>query len=126
MERREHQRLAFTAPAFLEKDARVFFGQVRDISLHGMFLAVHGAHRREEDATISVYFISGPITLSVTVPGRVVRTGSDGIGFSSPHLDPSLLLTCESLLQHEGESPEQFMADFYEFVTAPPPAAVRC
>ncbi|BDV44595.1 hypothetical protein GURASL_35180 [Geotalea uraniireducens] len=124
MERRKHQRLTFSAPAFLEKDTRVFFGQVKDISQQGMFLAVHGDHRSEEDAAVSIYFISGPITLSVTVPGRVVRSGSDGVGFSSPHLDPYLLMTCESLMKHEGEAPERFMADFYEFISTPPPAAV--
>lgn len=120
MERRKYQRLAFSAPVFLEKDARVFFGQVKDVSREGAFLAVHGEHRTAESAAISIYFISGSITLSVTVPGRVVRTAADGVGFNSPHLDPSLLLTCEALLRHEKGGSERFMADFYEYVTSLP------
>ncbi|CAG0981445.1 PilZ domain-containing protein [Geobacter sp.] len=111
MERRRHPRVPFSAPAFLEKDSRITYGEVRDISLHGLYLSVRGDHEPDEEALVSIYFLSGSSTLTITVPGRIVRSGSDGIGFASPHLDPLQLLSYESVLSF-GYDPPQLMEEF--------------
>ncbi|QSV47033.1 PilZ domain-containing protein [Geobacter benzoatilyticus] len=110
-ERRHFPRVPFSAPAFLQKDSIITFGEVRDISLHGLYLSVRGDHKPDEDALVSIYFLNGTSTLTITMPGRIVRTGTDGIGFASPHLDPLQLLSYESVLSFGYESP-QLMEEF--------------
>ena len=110
-ERRRHPRVPFSAPAFLEKDSRVTYCEVRDISHHGLYLSVRGDHEPNKDALVSIYFLSGTSTLTITIPGRIVRTGTDGIGFASPHLDPLQLLSYESVFSF-GYDPPQLMQEF--------------
>lgn len=113
LERRRHPRVPFSAPAFLEKDSRVTYGEVKDISLHGLYLSVRGDHEPDEEALVSIYFLSGSATLTITVPGRIARTSEDGIGFTSPHLDPLQLLSYESIFSFGHDSPhlmEEFLS----------------
>lgn len=110
-ERRRHPRVPFSAPAFLERDSRITYGEVKDISLHGLYLSVRGDHEPGMEALVSIYFLNGTSTLTITVPGRIVRTSGDGIGFASPHLDPLQLLSYESIFSF-GYDPPHLMEEF--------------
>lgn len=115
-ERRQHPRVPFRAPAFLHRESEMVYGEVRDISRNGMYLSVRGDHAPDENAHVSVYLLSGSITLSVTVPGRIVRRGSDGIGFMSTHIDPLAILSYKSILSFSGYDPPQAMEEFLSHV----------
>ncbi|RNC71733.1 MAG: PilZ domain-containing protein [Desulfuromonadales bacterium] len=117
-DRRKHPRVPFKAPAFLEHNAKVVYGEVRDISLHGMYMNVRGEYTAEEEADISLYFLRGPVTLSVTVPGRIARIGEDGIGFKSSHIDPLMLLSLESLLTFDSQDSPGILEDFIATVSS--------
>jgi len=120
VERRRYPRIAFEAPAFLHKEANLMFGAVKDVSLNGMYLSVRGEHVRDEEAVVSIYLLKGPATLSVTLPGRIVRQGADGIGFNSPHIDPYTLLNFESILSHNSQDSPQLMAEFFSYISSQP------
>lgn len=83
-------------------------------------MAVDGKYAPGEQAEISIYLLKGFTTLSVIIPGRIVRQGEDGIGFASNYVDPFALLCYESLLMLDRHNPSQFMQDFLDYDTNAP------
>lgn len=112
IDRRQHERVPFRAPAFLHQGKKVIFGEIRDISRNGLYLSVRGDHEPNRETDVTIYILKGTLTLSITVPGRIVRRGSDGIGFSSPYIDPLALLSSKSLLSYSDHDPALAMEEF--------------
>ncbi len=85
-----------------------------------MYMAVDGKFALGEQAEISIHLLEGLATISVTIPGRIVRQGEDGIGIASDYIDPFALLSYESLLMLNRHNPSQFMQDFLDYDTNNP------
>lgn len=115
MEKRDNLRIDFNAPAFLLKKGKRIFGEVENISKNGIYMAVDGKHLQGERAEILVYLLRGFSTISVTIPGCIVRQGEDGIGFASAYIDPSALLSYEALLHHEWHNSKSLMQDLLDY-----------
>lgn len=119
-EQRHHDRLPFNAPMFLCKRGQRHFGEVENISQNGMFVSVSGKHLPGEYAEVSIYLLRGFAALSLTIPGRIVRQGNDGIGFQSDHIDPSSLLCYASLLNLHRKDTPQLMEEVLDYGTSLP------
>ena len=118
MERRGADRVAFAAPITIGDSTRIRcggYGKLVNIGNHGAFIKVAGEYAVSDQLTISIHLVSASAVLSVTLPGTVARTTSEGIGFHSPHLDMSLLLDFEDLLQDSHGSPRRLKEDFFEY-----------
>lgn len=114
-EQRNHDRIPFNAPVFLHNRGQRHFGEVENISRNGMFVSVGGKHVSGEYAEISIYLLRDFATVSLTIPGQIVRQGSDGVGFQSNHIDPFHLLSYASLLElHRTDSP-QLIEDILDY-----------
>ena len=118
MERRKHRRICFNAPVFIEGKENANFGEVNDISYKGAFIRTSGLFVPDENVVTSIYFVEGGSTLSVTMPGKIVRTTNDGVGFFSPHLDIYSILHFEHILAFNYGDSEKLTNDFYEYVTS--------
>lgn len=119
-EQRHHDRIPFNAPIILRNRGQRHFGEVENISQNGMFVSVSGKHIPGEYAEISIYLLRGFAALSLTIPGRIVRQGKDGIGFKSDHIDPSNILCYASLLNLHCKDTPQLMEDVLDYVTSLP------
>lgn len=115
MEKRTHIRIDFNVSAFLLKEGKRIFGEVKNVCHNGIYMAVDGKHVPGEYAEISVYLLSGVSTVSVTIPGHIVRQGEDGIGFASACIDPFALLCYEALLELNRLSPPLLMEEFLDY-----------
>ena len=116
MDRRQSSRIPFKAPAFVMQDNKPVVSQTQDISDHGVFINTRCTYNEGEKTFVSIYFLEGKITLSMTVPCTVARSTDSGIGCTSPQLDPETLLFISNLLHSQkGDSPK-FMQSFYGFM----------
>lgn len=116
MEKRKYTRIPFHAPVFINSDDKTVYGEVRNISHKGMYVQTGGEFRENEQVLVSVYFLEGPTTISITVPGTIVRLGGGGMGLSSPHIDAHTFIHFEYLIANDRGKPQQLMDDFYEYV----------
>jgi hypothetical protein len=117
-ERRKYRRIEFQAPAFIEHNNRTTFGEIRNVSNLGAFLKTDGKFSVNDSVQLSIYFLEGSATLSVTIPGTVARLADGGVGLFSPHLDVYKLLHLEHLLAFHKGNPQRLTDEFYEYVLA--------
>ncbi len=117
-ERRKYRRIEFQAPAFIEHNNRTTFGAIRNVSNLGAFLETDGRFAVNDSVQLSIYFLEGSATLSVTIPGTVARLTDGGVGLFSPHLDVYKLLHLEHLLAFHKGNPQRLTDEFYEYVLA--------
>ena len=115
-ERRRYRRIEFQAPAFIEYNNRTTFGEIRNVSNMGAFLKTDGKFAVNDPVQLSIYFLEGSATLSVTIPGTVARLVDGGVGLFSPHLDLYKLLHLEHLLAFHKGNPQRLTDEFYEYV----------
>ncbi len=117
IEQRKARRIASHLPAAIEHNNSVYFGQLCNLSNCGAYLKTRITYYLHEYVDLSIYLQDGRTTLSLTVPGKVVRADRDGIGIHSPHLDVSMLIRLESHLAfHKGDF-AQISAELFREVT---------
>jgi hypothetical protein len=116
MERRKFRRIEFRAPAFIEHDQKVTFGEVENVSNSGAFIRTHGAFSAKDRVLASFYFLEGGTTISVTVPGTIVRTAEGGVGVHSPHIDIYTLMHLEHLLLFNKGDDQRLSVEFCEYL----------
>ncbi len=103
IEQRRTRRIASHLPAAIEHNGSVYVVQICNLSNGGAYLKTHITYYLDEYVDLSIFFQDGKTTLSLTLPGRVVRADNNGIGIYSRHLDVSMLIRLESHLTfHKG------------------------
>jgi hypothetical protein len=123
MERRSYRRINFKAPVFIECGSGTTFGEIDNISNKGAFIKVSGRYAPDESIVASIYFLEGGATLSVSIPGTIVRTTDAGVGFHSPQLDIYSLLHLKNLLALNSGDHQLLTSEFYAYVTGKEPSA---
>jgi PilZ domain-containing protein len=118
MERRRYRRINFRAPVFIESGNEITFGEVDNISNKGAFIRVSGSYAPDDPIVASIYFLEHGATLSVSIPGTIVRTTDAGVGFHSPHLDIYSLLHLENLLALNGGDHQQLAREFCAYLAS--------
>jgi len=116
MDRRQSTRIPFKAPAFVVQNGSAFASEVRDISRHGLFVAMPSPGEPGGRASVSIILKHGGRSLSVTVPCSVARVSGSGIGCSCSELDPETLLFFSNLLHSSGTHPAEFLRAFYSYL----------
>ena len=116
MERRKFRRIEFRTPAFIEHDQKVTFGEVENVSNSGAFIRTQGEFTPCDRILASFYFLEGGATISVTVPGTIVRTAEGGVGVHSPHIDIYTLMHLEHLLLFNKGNEQRLSVEFCEYL----------
>ncbi|HEY5974297.1 MAG TPA: PilZ domain-containing protein [Geobacteraceae bacterium] len=116
MERRKFRRIEFKTPAFIEHDHKVTFGEVENVSTSGAFIRTQGNFSATDRILASFYFLEGGATISVTVPGTIVRTVDGGVGVHSPQIDIYTLMHLEHLLLFNKGDSKRLSEEFYEYL----------
>ena len=117
VDKRKFSRVSFHAPVYVSSKGRTYAGEVENVCHGGMFVKTVGDFTSGEQVLVSVNFLEGSSQLSVTMPGKVARLCSDGIGVHSPHIDTHSLIHFESLLASTSDNRERLVDDFIDYVT---------
>lgn len=119
IEQRRTRRIASLLPAAIEHNGSVYSVQICNLSNGGAYLKTHITYYLYEYVDLSIFFQDGTTTLSLTLPGKVVRADDNGIGIYSRHLDVSMLIRLESHLTFHKGNFAQITAELFQDI---PPA----
>lgn len=111
--RRAFHRLEFHAPAFVVDGDRTVFGELLNISNHGMYVQTSARLVEQSIVEITVYFNEPVATASITVPVTVVRSDTTGFGVYSPQISVSSFLGLRSLLACSAGDDATMFSEFY-------------
>jgi hypothetical protein len=76
---RHFSRVPFRIEAEVRSDNGTFFGEVRNLSLKGAYIAVPDSHPVGEEVDIRIYLAQDEPGFMIEVEGHVVRTDQGGI-----------------------------------------------
>jgi hypothetical protein len=84
---RRFSRVPFRIEAEIQSDNGTFYGDVRNLSLKGMFVAVPESHPVGEVVDIKIFLAHDDPVVMIEVVGEVVRTDSEGIAVKFTRVD---------------------------------------
>ena len=110
--RRFYSRANVSVRAEVGYEGMVQQGQVRDVSLGGLFLTeVEGIPEGAQcQVTIVLEGVEPPIRIPLV--GNIVRASEDGVGFHIEHLDPNQVSHLRNLVLYNAEDPEEIMTEW--------------
>ncbi|GAB4303867.1 MAG: hypothetical protein Fur0034_20300 [Desulfuromonadia bacterium] len=111
--RRAFRRLDFHAPAFLLDGTRTVFGEVVNLSNHGMYLRTMAIFTQKSPVEVTVYLNGDAATASITIPATVIRTDAKGAGIYSPSISVVSFLELQTLLTSIHGSDDNLFSEFY-------------
>ena len=117
IEQRRSRRIESHLPAAIAHNNAVYFAQLCNLSNCGAYLKTHIHYYLNQHVDLSIYLRDGKTSLSLTVPGRVVRSDRNGIGIYSQHLDVSMLIRLEGHLTFHKGNFEQITAELFNDIT---------
>jgi hypothetical protein len=91
-------------------------GQVKDLSLHGMFLALGGDVPVGADVAVTLFLGNNPWGFTLECRGRVVRAADDGIGVEIRHMEKGAFAHYRDLVATVATDPEQVEGELRQYV----------
>lgn len=111
--RRAFRRFDFHAPAFLLDGTRTVFGEVINLSNHGMYLRTTARFTEKSPVEVTVYLYGEAATASITLPATLIRTDATGAGIYSPTISLVSFLELQALLTSVHGPDENLFSEFY-------------
>ena len=121
-ENRQFRRINLNLPAFIVDNDKTTFGEVYNISNEGVFIdtSVLGKNRANfilHDLVYTIFFFLGKSsTISMIVPGRIIRIAGNGVAVHSQHLDTDFSLYIESMMSFSDSNHIQLSKTISDYV----------
>ncbi len=111
-ERRKFRRLDFHVNASIKHEHWTFSGELLNISNMGAYMATKGRYEVNDLIELTVSFEHEATKLTLTVPCRVARVDSRGVGLLSLRIDANDLLRLRLMFDLYKNNPQQLMEEF--------------
>jgi len=115
-EKRNFSRVDFKVSALLQAEGVAFKGEVKDVSLHGLYLATDQQLPIGTPVEITIYLSAAPDPVVINVEGIVARLMPGGIGCSFGKIDVDSFAHLRSVISYRGGDETKAMAEFTEYV----------
>jgi hypothetical protein len=117
-EKRNFSRVDFKVSALLQAEGEVLKGEVKDLSLHGLYLATDQLLPIGTPVEITIYLSATDEPVVINVSGTVARLMPGGIGCSFDKMDVDSFAHLRSVISYQSGDESKVMAEFAEFVVA--------
>jgi len=114
--RRNATRIPFKTTAIVSQGGEPSLGEVRDVSLNGLYIATRCGYGKGENISVSLVLEQGDITLSVTVPCVISRASDSGIGCVARSFDPESLFSLDNLIRSHKDDSSGIMEAFLGYL----------
>ena len=115
-DRRNFSRVEFTVSALLQSDGVAFKGEVKDLSLHGVYLETQEVLPVGTAVEITIYLTSSADPIVINVSGTVARLVPGGIGCAFDKMDVESFAHLRSIISYQGGDESRVMAELAEFI----------
>ena len=115
--KRTYARVVFNRTARLVLDDKVFEGgQIRDLSLIGLFLEGRFEVKPGDTCTVEIQETGPTSSLALTISATVVRVESGGIGLKFENMKQDAYMFLQTMILYATQDPvsvaEEFLEDF--------------
>jgi hypothetical protein len=117
-EKRNFSRVDFKVSALLQAEGEVLKGEVKDLSLHGLYLATDQLLPIGTPVEITIYLSATDEPVVINVSGTVARLMPGGVGCSFDKMDVDSFAHLRSVISYQSGDESKVMAEFAEFVVA--------
>ncbi len=117
-EKRNFSRVDFKVSALLQSEGVAIKGDVKDVSLHGLYLETDQQLPIGTPVEITIYLSHADDPVVINVSGNVARQMPGGIGCSFDKMDVDSFAHLRSVISYQGGDESRAMAEFAEYVVA--------
>jgi hypothetical protein len=117
-EKRNFSRVDFKVSALLQSEGVALKGEVKDVSLHGLYLETDQQIPIGTPVEITIYLSATVEPVVINVSGTVARLMPGGIGCSFDKMDVDSFAHLRSVISYQGGDETRVLAEFAEYVVA--------
>lgn len=114
-DKRDFSRVPFKVSALLQSEGMAIKGDVRDVSLHGLYLTTSEKLPPGTPVEITIY-LSAADPIVINVSGSVVRSGEEGIGCVFDKMDVDSFAHLRSVISYQVGDATQVFSEFSEYL----------
>ena len=111
---RKFSRVDFTIEALLKHGDVAIKGEVKNISLRGVFVETAETVPLGTALDVTIYLTEMPPYIAINVKGNVVRTGDGGIGVKFDKIDVDSFAHLRSIISHKYGDADKIMDEFFD------------
>jgi hypothetical protein len=115
-DKRHFSRVGFKVSALLQGGGKVLKGEVKDVSLRGMYLVTEELLPEGTPVEITVFLSASEDPVVINVSGVVARLVPGGIGCAFDKMDVESFTHLRSIISYQGGDETKAMAEFTEYV----------
>jgi len=117
-EKRSFSRVGFRVTALLQSDEVVLKGEVKDVSLHGLYLETDRQLPMGTPVEITIYLTDTSDPVVINVSGSVARNMEDGIGCVFEKIDVDSFAHLRSVLSYQTGDESKVMAELAAYAVS--------
>ena len=114
-DKRHFSRVGFKVSALLQSDGTVLKGEVKDVSLRGMYLVTEELLPIGSPVEITIFLSASEPPIVINVTGVVARLVPGGIGCAFDKMDVDSFTHLRSIISYQGGDESKAMAEFTDF-----------
>jgi allophanate hydrolase subunit 2 len=114
-DRRNFSRVGFRVSALLQSEGVALKGEVKDVSLHGLYLETPEVLPIGTPVELTIYLSSTPDPVVINVSGSVARLVPGGIGCAFDKMDVDSFAHLRSIITYQSGDESKVMAEFTEY-----------
>ena len=114
-DRRNFSRVDFRVSALLQGDGVAFKGEVKDVSLHGLYLETTEVLPVGTPVELTIYLSAAADPVVINVSGVVARLVPGGIGCAFEKIDADSFAHLRSIISYQSGDESAIMAEFTDY-----------
>ena len=114
-DRRNFSRVDFRVSALLQSEGVALKGEVKDVSLHGLYLETPEVLPIGTPVELTIYLSATADPVVINVSGTVARLVPGGIGCAFAKMDVESFAHLRSIITYQGGDETKVMAEFNEY-----------
>lgn len=115
-ERRNFSRVDFSVSALLQADGVALKGEVKDLSLRGLYLETEEQLPVGTPVEITIYLSASPDPVVINVSGSVARLVEGGVGCTFEKMDVDSFAHLRSIISYHAGDESKVMSEFTDYV----------
>lgn len=113
---RSFSRVNFTIDALVTQAEKTIKGEVRNISLQGLYIETHEKLSADLPVDISIQLAGTTPEVAINAAGTVVRTDEKGIGIRFSKIDVDSFAHLRNVVSYQCGDGDKVMEEFFKFL----------
>ena len=115
-DKRHFSRVGFKVSALLQAEGIALTGEVKDVSLRGLYFVTEELIPVGTPVEITIYLSASEPPIVINVKGVVARLVPGGIGCAFDKMDVDSFTHLRSIISYQGGDESKVMSEFTEYV----------